>query len=123
MSYQRVIPRDLFNESKLLKCLGQLSLLIHDGQTSRWQLRFEHDGDQFAIELDGMNGGLVCTNVMLYLGSHEIGLYSRYNSKAPFPLCFYDESDGTDGDVFNDDGSLSQEFTDYLDHALQVGWR
>lgn len=31
--YQRVIPRDLFNEAKLLKCLGRLSLFIHDGKS------------------------------------------------------------------------------------------
>ena len=30
MSYTRETPRDLFNESKLLKCLGQLSLIIHN---------------------------------------------------------------------------------------------
>ena len=30
--YERVIPRDLFNEAKLLKCVGLLVLKIHDGE-------------------------------------------------------------------------------------------
>ena len=37
MTYRRVLPRDLFNEAKLLKCLGQLALIIHDGQDSAGQ--------------------------------------------------------------------------------------
>lgn len=41
-SYRRVLPRDLFNEAKLLKCLGQLSLMIHDGKC---ELRVEHSDE------------------------------------------------------------------------------
>ncbi len=30
MTYHRVLPRDAFNEAKLLKCIGKLTLLIED---------------------------------------------------------------------------------------------
>ena len=30
MSYARVIPRDLFNEANLLKCLGKVALILMD---------------------------------------------------------------------------------------------
>ncbi len=43
--YTRVIPRDLFNEAKLLKCIGRLVLLIHDGDHNN--ISFEHDGEPF----------------------------------------------------------------------------
>ena len=42
--YKRVLPRDLFNEAKLLKCLGRLCLLIEDDMC---KLEYDHD-DEFA---------------------------------------------------------------------------
>jgi len=113
-SYLRVIPRDLFNESKLLKCLGQISLLIHDGKMKGATL--EHDDSEFAgfqIEQNQDSGALYCSNLTLYVKGERIGLNSRYNSKAAFPLFF--EFRDEEQPAFNDDGTLSAEFTAALE--------
>ncbi len=112
--YVRVIPRDLFNESKFLKCLGQLSLLIHNGVAQSLTCDHEDPEDGFRIELDGEYGGLRCSNLTFSLGTRMIELYCPYNSKGSFPLEFVDDFGGI-GVVFNDDGSLSDEFKSFLD--------
>jgi hypothetical protein len=116
MSHTRVIPRDFFNESKLLKCLGQLSLLIHEGRGIRWPLRLQHDDagfPGFLIELEP-TGNLVCANVTLLCGETAIGIGTTYNSKAAYPLNYATE-DGGENDVFDDDGTFTADFTAYLD--------
>lgn len=115
MSYQRVIPRDLFNESKLLKCMGQLSLLIHEGKGIRWPLtlNFGDGRDGFVADQDSDDGSLFCENLWVELGGELIHVASRYNSKDAYPLFFRRGDD--EGDVFNDDGSLSNDFATFLD--------
>jgi hypothetical protein len=124
VTYQRVIPRDLFNEAKLLKCLGQLALLIHEGRGIRWPIRLEEEdgGAPFAIELDAENHGLAAPGLRLVVrlpGAEEpaeVYLYSPYNSKKPYPLHFVPPDEyGDIGNVFNDDGTLSREFCACLD--------
>lgn len=118
MSYNRVIPRDLFNEAKLLKCLGQLSLLIHDGKDIRWPLRMEHrlESGGFYIDLDGARGGITCLNLTVWNAGRSMYLYSPCNAKSPYPLQFV-RDDCSEGDVFNDDGTLSAEFAEWLDNC------
>ncbi len=115
--YERVLPRDLFNEAKLLKCLGQLSLLIHEGKV-RWPLHLEHftpaGWDGFVVDQNPASGGLFVRNLRLILGNRRITVESCYNSKDAFPLVFTDPVRG-EGEVFNEDGSLSDEFSAYLD--------
>ena len=48
INYQRVIPRDLFNESKLLQQLGFVCLAIHDYRLTR--ITFEDSGEAFDIQ-------------------------------------------------------------------------
>lgn len=126
MPYTRVIPRDLFNESKLLKCLGQLSLLIHEGRGIRWplQLECEEPDTGFQIDLDRERGGLICSNVSLFIAEKDepaacIEVYSPINSKSPYPLQFVDD-EGGEWDVFNDDGLLSTEFAGWLDRMTDT---
>jgi hypothetical protein len=115
MPYTRVIPRDLFNESKLLKCLGRLALLIHDGKDGgRLRLAHRRPDRGFLIDQDESDGGLYCRNLQLRLrGGLPIRLTSSYNAKGPYPLCF-NYADRVYGSVFNDDGSFSPEFTELL---------
>lgn len=118
MSYERVIPRDLFNESKLLKCLGQLALLLHNYET-RWPLRLEHEDSNesgFRIDLEPQRGELCCTNLVLThtLTEKQIYLGSGYNSKEPYPLWFVSEDETNEGPVFNDDGSFADEFLKFI---------
>lgn len=108
MSYQRVIPRDLFNESKLLKCLGQLSLLVHNETVN---LIVDYDESIFLIKQRPEDGGLYCTTINFFIGKQKLELFTSYNSKSPYPLlCMADEL----LDVFNDDGTPTIEFLQYL---------
>lgn len=105
MSYMRVIPRDLFNEAKLLKCLGQVALIIHDGVGVPSGLHLEHDTtecDGFNVEQDPNDGSLYCGNLSLYFEERLIGLRSPYNSKDAYPLRF--TMDDEEGDVLTYDG-------------------
>ena len=114
-TYTRVIPRDLFNESKLLKCLGQLSLLVLDGvdangRTTPTTLKIESDGGPFIIEQDQSDGNIYCRTVVITIRDVLIWVSSRLNCKSPFPLEFHEDGNGNIGPVFNDDGTLSDEF-------------
>lgn len=115
-TYTRVIPRDLFNESKLLKCLGQLALIAHDGhdgKRSAASLRviFDDDGG-FIIDQRADDGGLYVTNLVVTIKGKAVEVYSAYNSKAAYPLLFAWRDE--EGEVFNDDGTLSNEFYELI---------
>lgn len=113
-TYTRVAPRDLFNEAKLLKCLGVLALRIHDGvddagrATPAW-LRFEEDADRYRIEQDPSDGALrVASGIRFLAGNKAIRLQTPYNSKDAYPLqCV--TADG-DIDVFDASGRFTEEF-------------
>lgn len=123
MSYYRVIPRDLFNESKLLKCLGQLSLVLHDceGQFLGHTLTLvKSEPAGFIIEQDPSSGDLYCVNLKLVFHGHEIKLRSSLNSRSrAYPLNYLDWDGGEDF-VFDDNGQLSKEFTAWLNVAARV---
>jgi hypothetical protein len=109
VSYRRVLPRDLFNEAKLLKCLGQLALLVHDGKLPRGvRVRFSNPTGGFKITRDEGSGDLGCTNLTLCVGDRGVDLWSGYNSRSPYPLEYDDGEE--QGPVFQDDGSPSPEF-------------
>jgi hypothetical protein len=121
MSYVRVIPRDLFNESKLLKCWGQLSLLIHEGRGIRWPLRVENENTEergFVIDLDHGYGGLFVHNLSLWMGERPFYLYVPINSREPYPLLLVDEDTDEEHTVFNEDGSLSNEIQAFFDKPV-----
>lgn len=110
MSYNRIIPRDLFNEAKLLKCLGQLALVIHDGVGVPSSLKLTHSWEEegFNIEQDSSSGALFCSNLELTCSRRIIELSQPYNNKDAYPLQFVLDDNGDR--VFNDDGTLSDEF-------------
>lgn len=116
----RVLPRDLFNESKLLKCMGQVALILHDKVGVRWPLALRHDAgkfDGFLIEQDPSSGQLYTANLSLYVGEIEIIVGTTYNSKDQYPLCF--SFDGEElGRVFTEDGMFSPGFQAWLDTRI-----
>lgn len=117
VNYRRVIPRDLFNEAKLLKCLGQLSLLIHDGQLPELQMDRMGAGFEVALHEAGYltAEGLVIEKIDIVRGNTELWFGTVYNSRQSFPLiCFYDWEEIK---VFTETGSVSQEFKDFLKNA------
>lgn len=107
--YTRVIPRDLFNESKLLKCLGQLALHIHHGVI---EIEIQQDGP-FVIDQRRSDGGLyVSRGLYFLLNGRVLDLYTAYNSKESYPLlCMMKDEEIS---VLNEDGSLSDEFVKYV---------
>ena len=109
MTYQRVIPRDLFNEAKLLKCLGKVCLLIHDGLAGK--LKFHHQGERFNIEQD-KSGDLYCFNLIFLLELEPVLFTTNYNSREPWPLTAY--YFGELYDVFTDDGEFTSEFKELI---------
>jgi hypothetical protein len=87
MSYQRVTPRDLFNEAKFLKCLGALAVLIYDKTVDG--LTLEHDTSNspgFLIDQDASSGHLYSPNLHLYIFGEPHRLFTTYNNKAAYPL-------------------------------------
>lgn len=105
-NYIRIIPRDLFNESKLLKCIGRLVLLIHDGYTLN-NMEMEHDNDAFEIGLTD-DGFLTITNIVFTINNKQLFLKSLYNSKDNFPLFL--EYDYCDYLVFDENGNYTDDF-------------
>jgi hypothetical protein len=105
--YQRVIPRDLFNESKLLKCLGRLALLIHDGRLPGVEM--EHDGEAFIIDQREDDGGLTCETVRFSIQGEPLTLFTAYNSRAAYPL-FCETTEMETLAILNDDGTPTAEF-------------
>lgn len=116
MPYNRVIPRDLFNEAKLLKCLGQLVIKLETAGAHRADLRQRSDG-QFEIEQREYDGGIYCATLDFYIRGHLVNLFTPLNSRLPYPLMFEDEDAEVSDFVFNDDGSLSAAFIEYLTGA------
>lgn len=116
MTYTRVIPRDLFNEAKLLKCLGQVSMRLHEGNGIDWPLVLEHsdtDDNGFIIDQRQDDGGLFCWNMTFSLRDQVIDLYTVYNSKSNYPMWFEIEGTGTYEPLFDDDGWFSNEFVEW----------
>jgi len=111
MTYQREIPRDLFNEASLLKCLGRIYINLETAELP--DVKLEHDGGAFDIQQDFGSGRLYVTNMQLKLGDTAFRLERATNSREPWPLYLVDEDDN-DIDVFNADGSFSEELKAFL---------
>lgn len=87
MTYTRVIPRDLFNEASLLKCLGQLWLKLESyGGEHLAEWVEPEPGDGFDVEQAEADGSLFCWNCGLKLGGEHIILRRPLNSREPWPL-------------------------------------
>lgn len=108
-SYHRVIPRDLFNEANFLKCLGQLSLLVHNwhGRINNVPYSIEYDGKPFDLDQDEC-GRLYCKNFRFYCDGEEVELSRPLNCREPWPL--YGEYKGEEYYIFNDDGEYQPNF-------------
>jgi hypothetical protein len=116
MTYIRVIPRDLFNEADLLKCLGKLWINLESAGFSNHDARLAfdpgNDGQPFDIRLDESDGSISVRNVALSIGGEEWHLSRPLNSRAAWPLLCQDSEGELDAiRVFTDEGSLSDEFS------------
>lgn len=109
--HYRVIPRDLFNEAKLLKCIGRMSLLIHDRMIP-FDGIVKHNDKPFKIKLTDA-GNLYIQNVKVYANGKFLDLQTTYNSKSNYPLYLVTE-DYCEILVFNEAGEFEEEFINYV---------
>lgn len=120
MTHQRIIPRDLFNEGKLLNALGFLGLAIHDcSEPAARHLEFDYNSSNpFDIQVtDG--GFLYIANLHLYCNGKTINLFTTYNTKTQYPLQFeYEDDDNVFGDYVFDEDGFTDEFNDLIDYLV-----
>lgn len=109
--YKRVIPRDFFNEAKLLNCLGRFQIFVIEGRVGGLPIHIEFDGGAFDIRQSGYDGCLYVINYRVYLDKHEIVLFTNYNSRERWPLVA--NYKGVEYYVFDDHGNWMSNF----------GWR
>ena len=120
MKYRRVIPRDLFNEANLLKCLGQAALLILDGKSpDGLELTHRHAQTDFLVEMDPGDGSIYCTNISLKSAKGtKVTPRRPCNSREPWPLYIvvYEGDPELECEiaVFDDKGSFSEEFVNWV---------
>ncbi len=113
MSYFRVVPRDFFNEAKLLKCLGQFELLCnHKSNPLGIETSHDEQEGEFQVVQNQMDGSLSVLNYSAFLHGDEIQLFTPYNSKSPYPL--YGAFRGNVYGVFDEEGNWSTEFIETL---------
>ena len=110
MNYKRVIPRDFFNEAKLLKCLGAFVICIEKNPELHFTV--EEDGESFDIRFDGASLELYCANYTFSYKEQKLYLFTPYNSKGNYPL--YCRGKFSDVSVFDDNGNFSDEFLELL---------
>jgi hypothetical protein len=108
-NYGRVLPRDLFNEAKLLKCIGKLVLNIHDGNVVNGT-KFEHDGEGFVVGLNN-DGTLEINNIDFTINGTSVRFVTTYNSKDNWPLfCWLGYCEYP---VFDEAGEYTEEFIEF----------
>lgn len=96
-THTRVLPRDLFNDGKLITSVGFLVMDIHDGKLPG--LNFEFDGEPFDVYLDPYNSELMIYNIRFRSNrAGRVHIYTTNNSKEALPLQYriagdFDRSD------------------------------
>lgn len=111
MRYMRIIPRDLFNEAKLLKCMGRLALLVHDNlipEGLEIEIVPDVEGAAFRIEKDENDGGLFISNYDVFINDELVYVKAAYNSKSNYSLLCETNEDTVF--VFDEGGNFSKEF-------------
>lgn len=86
-NYFRVIPRDLFNESKLLKCLGMISLHVHDRKIQGLEIVHQEEKSGFVISQDENTGNIFVENLFFFdQNGTPVYFFHPLNNKNNFPL-------------------------------------
>lgn len=113
-TYTRVLPRDLFNEGNLLKCLGRLWIIL---ESERFEnvLFLEESVDRFDVAQDDSDGSLSVRNITLNVRGLPHRLWRPLNSREPWPLFV-----GTrNGEYHIDDILVLNNFGDLTDEARE----
>lgn len=108
-SYKRVIPRDFFNEAKLLKCMGVLALAVLDHKTpENIEIKIDENDEAFDIVLDEMFNLICVSNYEVQINGEYYTVGTTYNSKSNFP--FYVIVEDEEVEIFDDNGKFSNDF-------------
>lgn len=122
MSYQRVLPKDLFNEAKLLKCLGKLVLLIEDQMIEGISYSFSRQQEGFVVDQDPTNGEIFAQNVRFFIEDNEsvweFEVQTPFNSRENWPLTATFNQEKI-VNVFTDKGEIADEFLRALKHEYE----
>lgn len=113
MEYDRVIPRDFFNEAKLLKSYGRLALLvldrmIPDGIT----IEIQESGEAFDIRQNESDGSLFISNYPVRVNGRDVRFFSKYNSRDTY--AFYASEGEEEIQVFHEKGYFTPDFIEYF---------
>lgn len=118
MSYQRVLPRDLFNEANLLKCLGRLWMLLDEYDPPGLKAVHDWPNKGFQIHQDPSDGSICCANFKLRNAAGTwVVPFRPLNSRDAWPLYIQDRDDEIE--VFEENGGL----VTFTDEFLEWGKR
>jgi hypothetical protein len=118
MSYLRVIPRDLFNEADLLKCLGRLWINLEHLGKEHFLVHVDHTIEHFDIDQNETTGGIYVNNVQLTINDVEYFLERPLNSRQSYPLMITVNDE--DFRVFNEDGSFTKKMFELIGGKLPL---
>ncbi|MEC7753794.1 MAG: LPD38 domain-containing protein [Bacteroidota bacterium] len=110
-NYRRVIPRDFFNESKLITMYSRFASFYNEGKLPEG-FEVNRISDEFEASLSE-EGEMYSGGVEVYYNGEPVTLTMTYNSGKTdrFPLYITQESNDVWGiPVFNSDGELDSEF-------------
>lgn len=110
MAYVRVLPRDLFNEADLLKCIGRLWIELDRIGCTKARI-VEEDLPSFVVDQDDSDGSIYVSNLTFEVDGVAHRLRRPLNARGSHPLVDMGPDDDFDPiRVFDDDGSLSESF-------------
>lgn len=111
MTHNRVLPRDLFNEANLLKCVGKIVMAIEDGEIP-W-LQYHYDGDVFNVIENPSDGSLFIGNIQFFAHRRTLQYFRPLNSREPWLLWLTFEKAEDDFEIFDNSGSLILKESDF----------
>ena len=111
-NYIRVIPRDLFNEAKLLKCMGMLTLAADNTPELVVEMTDDSSSDGWDIRQNSDDGSITVHNLTVIFNRVPLNFWTPLNSKAAHPLWAqpFDDPDAEAVEVFTTEGKLSADF-------------
>lgn len=111
MNYRRVIPRDLFNEGKLLNCYGRIAI---EAEKSRGVVEMDYTGEDaengFEIVQDKSDDSIYVDNLRVRVRGFSVHVFNGLNSREKWPMYALPCGDGNAVRVFNEDGTFTPEF-------------
>lgn len=109
-NYIRVIPRDLFNEANLLKCLGHLWIALETAGQHHRAAFVGESVEHFEIHQNPHDGSISVVNLPFAVDNEAYRLSRPLNSRAPWPLWLSSEDQDFEPiQVFDDSGRLSTD--------------